>query len=448
MEFITKPFGWLLMLLYQLVNNYGLAVILFALLVKVILLPFQMKSKRSMMKTSRVQPKLKELEKKHGANKQKYNEEVAKLYKEEGINPMSGCLWSLIPFPIIIALFSAIRQPLTIMMGVPKALIQEGGAILEKLTSLGWSNQLNASYEQISQAQFISQHFDQFAGLSDKLQQINYGFLGMNLGEKPAVNFLWTTDWSDPSIWGPGLLLFLLPLVSGGLAFLTSRVSMKMNAQPDNPQAGSMKSMMMLMPLINVYFAFIMPGAIGVYIIASMFFQAVQEIVLTKHYTKVMEAEDAIKFEQMRIREAELEAKRAETERKKLENATTKNRNTSKKKQAKTERQEQIERAAEWEKMHSDTPDEKKEDPSSVGTRRYARGRAYNPERFAGEDTMEELSESGEEPDEAESTVSEAEETAELTNEAEAGEAETEEDEADDQPDDTDSEDEAEKKDE
>ena len=139
-DFITKPFGWLLMFLYELVNNYGLAVILFALVVKVVLLPFQMKSKRSMMRTSRLQPKLKELEKKHGANKQKYNEEVAKLYKEEGVNPMSGCLWSLIPFPIIIALFSAIRNPLTIMMGVPKALLDRRAAArsLNRLTELGW----------------------------------------------------------------------------------------------------------------------------------------------------------------------------------------------------------------------------------------------------------------------------------------------------------------------
>ena len=383
MEFVTKPFGWLLMLLYELVNNYGLAVILFALVVKVILLPFQMKSKRSMMKTSRLQPKLKELEKKHGANKQKYNEEVQKLYKEENINPMSGCLWSLIPFPIIIALFSAIRNPLTIMMGVAKSLIEEGGAIYNKLMELGWANTLNKNYVQIDQAQFISQHFESFAGLSDKLRQLDYSFLGMDLGQQPQFNFLWTTDWGDPSVWQPGLLLFLLPLISGALAFLTSRISMKMNPQQDSQQAGSMKSMMLFMPLINVYFAFIMPGAIGVYIIGSMLFQTIQEIVLTKHYTKILEAEEAEKNEQRRIREAELEAKRLETERKKLENNTQRNPNTSKKKQAKTERQEQIEKAVEWEKKHAPPADDKEEDQSCVGPRRYARGRAYDPERFA-----------------------------------------------------------------
>ncbi len=393
-EFITKPFGMLLMVLYEFVNNYGLAVILFALIVKIILLPFQMKSKRSMMKTSRLQPKLKELEKKHGANKQKYNEEVQKLYKREGINPMSGCLWSLIPFPIIIALFSAIRQPLTIMMGVAKELIAEGGDLLNRLTELGWVNNLNSNYEQISMTQFISDNFDKFSDINAQiggaLHQIDYSFLGMNLGHQPQFNFLWTTEWSDPAVWGPGLLLFLLPIVSGLLAFLTSRITMKMNAQPDNQQANSMKSMMLMMPLINVYFAFIMPGAIGVYIIASMLFQAVQEVILTKHYTKILEAEEAVKFEQQRIREAELEAKRLETERKKLENNTQRNPNTSKKKQMKTERQEQIEKAVEWEKKHSDKPDNDDEEESArIGTRRYARGRAYDPNRFANEASEE-----------------------------------------------------------
>jgi hypothetical protein len=140
---------------------------------------------------------------------------------------------------------------------------------------------------------------------------------------------------------------------------------------------------MLFMPLINVYFAFIMPGAIGVYIIASMVFQTIQEVILTKHYTKVLEAEEAVKFEEQRKREAELEAKRLETERKKLENSTQKNPNTSKKKQVKNERQEQLEKAVEWEKKHVQKADEEKEEPSREGHRRYARGRAYNPDRFA-----------------------------------------------------------------
>ncbi|UOO37603.1 membrane protein insertase YidC [Oscillospiraceae bacterium CM] len=379
-DFITKPFGWLLMLLYEVTINYGFAVILFALVLKIILLPFQYKSKRSMMQTSRLQPKLKELEKRHGANKQKYNEEVAKLYREEKINPMSGCLWSLLPFPILLALFAAIRDPLTIMMGVPKALLEQGGAIANKLSELGFSTTMNNNYIQIAQTQFISEHFDKFAGLSDKLRMIDYNFLGMNLGDTPQFNFLWTTNWNDVSVWLPGLLLFTLPIISGVLAFLSSKISMQINTAGDQQQQNTTKTMLLLMPLINVYFAFIMPGSIGIYIIASTLFAMIQDIILTKRFKRILDAEDAVKLERQKEKEAELEAKHLETERKKAENMTERNPNTSKKKQHKSERQEQLEKAADWEKKHSDTVEET--DPSRVGTRRFARGRAYDPERF------------------------------------------------------------------
>jgi len=113
---IAKPFGVLLMWLYEVTKNYGVAIILFGLIVKLILLPFQVKSKKSMMRSNRLQPQLKELEKQYGHDQQKYQLEVQKLYKENNVNPFSGCLWSLIPFPILLALYQAIRYPLTIMM--------------------------------------------------------------------------------------------------------------------------------------------------------------------------------------------------------------------------------------------------------------------------------------------------------------------------------------------
>ncbi len=377
------------MRLYEIVTNYGLAVILFALLVKVVLLPFQMKSKRSMMNNSRLQPKIKELEKKHGANKQKYNEEVSKLYKEEKINPMSGCLWSLIPFPIIIALFSAIRQPINIMMGIAKDVLND--KIVPLVTESGWVNTLKPAYEQISQAQYISDNpdvFSQVAQITDKIRYIDYSFLGIDLGRQPEFSFLWSADWTAPDAW-KSVLLFLIPIVSGIVAFFSSRISMKMNAMPDANQQSTTKTMMLLMPVISVWFAFSMPAAIGIYIIFSTLFSMIQDIILTSHYKKVMAIEDAERTRVQQEKEAELEAKRLETERKKLENATTVNKNTSKKKQQKLERLEQQEKAVEWEKKNAPEPSEKPEEDSRVGTRKFARGRAYDPERFGGDDSGE-----------------------------------------------------------
>ena len=111
---ITKPFAWLMVKLYELTGNYGVAVILFALVVNLILSPFMAKSKKSMMRQTRIQPQLQELQRRHEGNPQKLNQEMQKLYREEGIHPMSGCLWSLIPFPILIALYAVIRHRLSI----------------------------------------------------------------------------------------------------------------------------------------------------------------------------------------------------------------------------------------------------------------------------------------------------------------------------------------------
>ena len=102
---ITKPFAWLMIKLYELTGSYGWAIILFALAVNLILTPFMAKSKKSMMRTSRLQPRIQELQRKHEGNPQALNKAMQDFYREEGINPMSGCLWTLIPFPIIIILY-------------------------------------------------------------------------------------------------------------------------------------------------------------------------------------------------------------------------------------------------------------------------------------------------------------------------------------------------------
>ena len=132
MSWITAPFAWQLKALYELTGSYGWAVILFGVVVNLILLPFMAKSKKSMMRTSRLQPRIAELQRRHEGNQQKLNEEMAKLYREEKINPMSGCLWSLLPFPILLALYRAVVKPLTIMMGIDAAAIAAGGAIVHE----------------------------------------------------------------------------------------------------------------------------------------------------------------------------------------------------------------------------------------------------------------------------------------------------------------------------
>ena len=85
---ITKPFAWLMVKLYELTGNYGLAVILFALAVNLVLTPFMAKSKKSMMRSTRLQPRIQELQRRHEGNPQKLNQEMQNLYREEGVTPV------------------------------------------------------------------------------------------------------------------------------------------------------------------------------------------------------------------------------------------------------------------------------------------------------------------------------------------------------------------------
>jgi hypothetical protein len=135
---IAKPFGLLMLWFYNITGNYGLAIIFFALVVNLILLPFMMKSKRGMMRQMRLQPKIAELQKRHEGNQQKLNEEMSRLYREEKVN---RCPVHLEPDPVPDPhrALSGIRLSITTMMGVPSDLLAEGGSIYQKLIDLGYS---------------------------------------------------------------------------------------------------------------------------------------------------------------------------------------------------------------------------------------------------------------------------------------------------------------------
>ncbi|MEG0777214.1 MAG: membrane protein insertase YidC [Oscillospiraceae bacterium] len=390
---VTYPFAWLLLTLYDFTMNYGVAIFLFALIVKLVLLPFQMKSKRSMMRTTRLTPIMKELEKKHEGNKQKYQEEVARLYKEEKINPMSGCLWTLIPFPILIALYSVIRQPFTSLMRIGADQVT---AISNRLAQMGLytiPEKVDAYYE-ITLADLVHNHFAEFQDISTKLVDLDFNFLGMNLGLRPEWNFFMHVDWGNPEQWGAALGLFLIPVISALLSYLSMKISNASNPGAAEQQ-GSMKGMMMAMPLVSLYIGFVMPAALGIYWIANSLLAIIQDVLLNRHYNKILDAEDAERRERMGARDAELERKRLETEKLRELGATTRNKNTSKKKlqsaqKTQDEERQAAERAQEKAKrraalgLSDETPD------SQVGNRRFARGRAFVDDRFINPEGAEE----------------------------------------------------------
>lgn len=399
-KLICEIFSWPLIKFYELTGNYGVSIILFAFMVNLIMTPFMAKSKKSMMHSTRLQPKIQELQRRHEGNPQKLNQEMQKLYKEEGVNPMSGCLWSLIPFPILIALYSVIRQPLTRMMFVAEDVVT---TLQDYFVSQGWYTvpTKTDAYFEIKLADIAHQHWDEIqtalSGKIDGLMNIDFSFLGLNMGQQPEWNFFMHTDWSDSSVWLPAFGLFLIPLISAFLSWGSMKISNMTNPQQDNPQTqASMKSMTIMMPLMSVWICFIMPAAMGVYWIANSVFGIVRDFILTKVFKKQLDKEDAIRAAQRSEREKELEAKRLETERLKAEGKTEKNANTSKRKIQANEKQKADERKAALDRAERAARRERlgikeHEKPASqVGDRRYARGRAYVPDRFTNPENVEE----------------------------------------------------------
>ena len=396
---ITKPFAWLMVKLYELTGNYGLAVILFALAVNLVLTPFMAKSKKSMMRSTRLQPRIQELQRRHEGNPQKLNQEMQNLYREEGVNPMSGCLWSLIPFPILIALYSVIRQPITRMMFAAQDVVTtlQDYFVAKGLYTIPTKAD---AYVEIKLANLAHEHWDavttDLAGKIDGLLDVDFGFLGLNLGSQPQWNFFVKTDWSDVSVWLPALGLFLIPFISAALSWLSMKVSNAANPQQDAQTQASMKTMNLMMPLMSIWICFVMPAAMGIYWIANSVFGMIRDFVLTKVYKRKLDKEDAERQAMRSAREKELEEKRLETERLRAEGKTEKNTNTSKKKIQANEKQKQDERKAALDKAERAARRERlgikeEEKPASqVGNRRYARGRAYVADRFTNPENAEE----------------------------------------------------------
>ena len=215
--------------------------------------PFMAKSKKGMMRQTRLQPKLQELQRRHEGNQQKLNEEMQKLYREEGVNPMSGCLWSLIPFPILIALYSVIRQPFLRMMFVSNEVLE---AVKEFCVNNGWYTlpAKTDAYMEIKLANIMHDHYSDVKAYlqsqnlpTDKLVDLNFNLFGINLGEVP-----WDTMkliFAGTAVVGIATIgLALIPLISAALSWLSMKVANMANPQTgvETQQQAQMKSMNLL----------------------------------------------------------------------------------------------------------------------------------------------------------------------------------------------------------
>ena len=366
MGILLTPFVWLLRVFYDFAG-YGIALILFAIVVKTILFPITLKGKKSMIKMNLLSGKMQQLQKQYGKDRERYNQEVQKLYEREKVNPMGGCLWSFFPLILMILLYYIIREPLTYLMNVPGDMI----ATVAQIT--GIANE--GAYPQIAMLEAISNDAGLMESVKNALGEAGDGlfpmdltFLGINLARIPSVKF-----WEGGLSWGT-IGLTLLPLISTVASFLSMRVSMATNRlnrkQEENRQMESTNRMMMIMmPLMSLWIGFTVPAGLSIYWIAQYVVTMVQEIICARLLKKDYEAAQRASEERER-REKEEEKRRKEEAR--LERARRieeekKNRGKKKPGQKKDDEPEQ---------------DGVNRDDSREGIRAYARGRAYIPGRF------------------------------------------------------------------
>ena len=378
-QLLLTPFVWVLMLFYELFDNYGIALILFAVLVKVILFPLSIKAKRSMIQMNMLNGQMQKLQKMYGNNRDKYNLEVQKLYEKEKVNPMGGCLWSLLPLVILLPLYAIIRQPLTYLMNLTPDVIAEVAHVVDwnnAAVANGWIKEAadfaNVGYNQLYLASLITpDNIGAVQAVAEGARVINFNFLGIDLAQMPQWQF-WT--WSSVN-WAH-IGLFLLPIVSAASGLLFSFITMKTNAinrQSENAAVNSTnKTMLIISPLMSLWIGFAMPAGLSVYWISQNVLSMLQEFLagklLKKDYEKAAEMAARREAEEKEEEKRRREEERAERARR-IEEAKN---NKGKKKGPKTPKD----------------PDENKipasvREASRVGIRAYARGRAYDPYRFS-----------------------------------------------------------------
>lgn len=365
-------FGKILLWIYQFTHSYALSLIIFTLLTKLVLFPISYRGKKSMMQMNSMQGQLQKLQKQYGKDRERLNMETQALYEREGVNPMGGCLWSFLPLPILMGLYYIIRRPMLYMMCLTN---DEINAAIEAVEKLG-HNLGNIAYKEMALTALMGSDQTVWDTVSkavgdsaSKLVSMDFHWLGIDLAQIPTWKF-WTLDLTWASIG-----LFLIPIVVTLFSLLYSQISQKTNSftmgqkeknDANDAAARTSRQMMILMPIMYLWFGYVMPAGMCVYMLFNSVFMAIQEVIcaiMLRGKFEEMVAERERHAEEARQREKE---RKQEIAKRRAEEAE-KNRKRGKKGQKKGGTSKMKDHPTEY---------------SRVGIRPFARGRAYDPNRY------------------------------------------------------------------
>ena len=277
--FLGSLLGYILWGAFYILKDFGLSIIVFTVIVKLILFPFSVKQQKSMAGTARLSKKQKELQEKYANNRQKLQEETSKLYEKEGVKPMGGCLTTLLPMLVIFGIFYAVAYPLTNTLHLNSEDVNNALSYINTIP--GYAASANPTYQEISLLKvfpnIMNTEANQGIFNAQEISTIQM-FLG---GFKPfGVDLL-----AIPNEFGLFSWYTLFPVFCFASNVGAQLITMRINKNQMAQQQGCMKIMLIGMPLFSAYIAFNVPAAVAYYWIISAVISLVQSIVLGKIFS-------------------------------------------------------------------------------------------------------------------------------------------------------------------
>ncbi len=274
--FFGSILGYLLWGLFYIFQNFGVSIIFFTIIVKIVIFPFSVKQQKSMANTSRLQKKQREIQTKYANNKQKMNEEMQKLYQKEGVSPTGGCLTSIIPLFIMLGIFYSVAYPLTNTLHISDQTVNNAISYINTIPGFSIGTAANGMYQQISliealnkSPELISQLFTNSADVANiNMFMKGFNFLGFDLLTSPSTKGIFS-------------IYILIPVLSFVSNVAAQLILMKVNGTAQTQQ-GCMKLMLIAMPLFSAWIAYTVPSAVGFYWICSSVFSLIQSIIMGK----------------------------------------------------------------------------------------------------------------------------------------------------------------------
>ena len=269
--FFANIFGWVLKFFYDLFQNYGIAIIVFSVCIKLILFPISIKQQKTMKKSVKVQEKVKELQNKYSNNPEKLNQEILELYKNEKMNPFSGCFSAIIQFVLLISIFYLVRSPLTYMKKVDSQIIEDYKTQISEESK-------NSAYPEIA----IIQQF----GNQDENVNINMNLFGLDLSAIPSNNLTNYKALIIPALYV--LTTFISLKLTNNMQNSNNKKENGENNEKDEMDAviQANKSMTLFMPILSISIAIVAPLGLALYWLTNNILMIIERLILNKFFNK------------------------------------------------------------------------------------------------------------------------------------------------------------------